>query len=108
MPRLAGGNGFYVSFTHEVAGDITVTWPPLGGRISVYSGRPAEFGNVESGEYAGFPSAQSLAQGIGSDGVLNLPGREPGLYTVFFFNPTANGIGPEDAVVHYWTYGHCP
>jgi hypothetical protein len=108
VPRLAPGSGYYVTFVHEVAGDITVTWPTVGGRILVYADRPAELGGGESGEYTGVPTAGTLTQGTGGGGLLNLPGREPGTYSVLFFNPTGTGIGPDDAVVHYWTYGHCP
>lgn len=108
VPRLAPGSGYYVTFMHEVAGDITVTWPTAGGRILVYADRPAELAGADSGEYTGVPTASTLTQGTGGGGLLNMPSRDPGTYTVYFFNPTGSGIGPDDAIVHYWTYGHCP
>jgi hypothetical protein len=107
VPRLATGNGFFVVFTHEVPGEITVTWPAGGGRILVYAEPPPDF-QGSSGEHTGFPSQQALAQGTGGAGTLTVPSRDPGVYAVLFFNPTAFGVGPDEATVHYWTYGHCP
>jgi hypothetical protein len=109
VPRLAPGNGFFVVFAHEVPGEITVLWPTAGGRVVLYAEPPPEVEVAgKSGEYTGFPSQRAIAQGTSGPTALNLPGREPGTYAAYFFNPSASGVGPDDAVIHYWTYGHCP
>jgi len=108
VPRLGVGSGFFVTFTHEVAGELAVTWPAEGGRILLYQERPAGLGDGQSGTIEGVPSVQAIAQGTGGGGTLNLPNREPGPYTVELFNASANPVGPDEATVHYWTYGHCP
>lgn len=107
VPRLAPGNGFFVIFTHVVPGEITVTWPVSGGRILLYAEPPPE-SEGKSGEYTGFPSQPAIAQGASGPSALNAAEREPGTYAVYFFNPSASGVGPVEAIVHYWTYGECP
>ncbi len=108
VPRLGVGSGFFVTFTHEVTGELAFNWPAEGGRILVYQDKPPELGDGQSGTTEGVPSVQAIAQGTGGGGTLNVPNREPGPYTVELFNASASPLGPGEATVHYWTYGHCP
>lgn len=108
VPRLALGNGYYATVRHEVVGAMSVRWNVSGGTILVYRGKPSDLGPDRVGVAAVVPADEPLLR-AGSGPITRDLGRpEPDQYTFYFFNGSPLGVGPIDAQVSYWTYGHCP
>jgi hypothetical protein len=108
VPRLALGNGYYVTVNHEVEGELSVVWNASGGTILVYRGKPSDLGPERVGVAAAVPPDDPLLRAGAGPTTRNLGRREPDRYTFYFFNGSPLGVGPNDAQVSYWTYGHCP
>ena len=108
VPRVFTGNGYYVTVTHEVAGAMGVRWGVLGGEVRVYGGKPPLLGPGRTGVAAGVPAEVPIQQGLSGPRQLNVGERDAADYTFYFFNGSPLGLGPVDAQITYWTYGHCP
>jgi hypothetical protein len=108
VPRVFTGNGYYVTVTHEVAGPMAVHWSVAGGEVRVFEGKPGLLGPDRSGIAEGVPPEIPIQQGLSGPRPINVGERGPSDYTFYFFNGSPLGIGPLDAEITYWTYGHCP
>jgi outer membrane biosynthesis protein TonB len=108
VPRVFTGNGYYVTVTHEFAGPMTVHWSVAGGEVRAYEGKPSLLGPDRSGIAEGVPAEVPVKQGLSGPRPINVGDRGPADYTFYFFNGSPLGIGPKDAQITYWTYGHCP
>ena len=108
VPRVFTGNGYYVTVTHEVVGAMAVRWNVSGGEIRVFEGKPPLLGPGRDGIAWGIPPEVPIQQGLSGPRPLAVGERPPAAYTVYFFNGSPFGVGPVDAQVTYWTYGHCP
>jgi hypothetical protein len=108
VPRVFVGNGFFITVTHEVGGNMAVRWNVQGGEIRVFQDRPPWFGAERSGVVEGIPPETPIQQGLSGPRTLNVGDRGPGEYTFYFFNGSPLGLGPVEAEITYWTYGHCP
>jgi hypothetical protein len=108
VPRVFTGNGFYQTVTHEVIGPMAARWNASGGEVRVFEGKPELLGPDRSGIASGIPAIVPIQQGLSGPRSLNVGERQPAEYTFYFFNGSALGIGPVDAQITYWTYGHCP
>jgi hypothetical protein len=107
-PRLALGHGYFVTVVHEYPGEMTVRWDVVGGTILVYRGKPEGLGPDRVGVVGVVPPDEPLLRTNAGPSSRRLGPAEPDEYTFYFFNPTPLGVGPLDAHVTYWTYGHCP
>lgn len=108
VPRLAPANGFYQTIQHEGTGALAIAWPVQGGQVLVYRQRPPMFGADPSGIVSGVPVSVTEMQGAAGRAALTLPSREPGQYTVYFYNASSNAVGPNEATLVYYTIAHCP
>ncbi|HEY3083338.1 MAG TPA: hypothetical protein VGM69_25890 [Chloroflexota bacterium] len=108
VPRLAFGNGYYLTVEHEYPGEMTVRWNLTGGTILVYRGKPSDLGPDRLGVADVIPPDEPLLRAASGPITRSLGQPEPDQYTFYFFNGSPLGLGPLDAQVGYWTYGHCP
>ena len=108
VPRVFTGNGYFVTVTHETVGPMAVRWNVAGGEIRVYDGKPTLLGPERTGIASAVPPDLPIQQGLSGPRALNVGERPAADYTFYFFNGSPLGLGPVEAQITYWTYGHCP